>query len=350
MGRRLRRVDCSSPGYTRLRRGKTLTVLSPDGSPVQDPEVLERIAALVIPPAWTDVWICPWPHGHLQATGVDARGRRQYLYHPVWREQQDRIKFDRVLDAAERLPAAREQIAADLAGRGLTRTRVLSGAVRLLDLGFFRVGGEQYAEDNGTFGLATMRREHVSITRDGTVTFDYVAKSAKHRVQHVGDPAVTRVVRALLHRDGGGEELLAWRRRDGIWADVTSGDINAHVATLLGEGVSAKDFRTWSATVLAAVGLAVAAGTATSPTARTKAVAHVVREVSTYLGNTPAVCRSSYIDPRVIDLYQGGVTIADALDDLGLDAALGGLATQGSVESAVVSLLRDPPALRRVAS
>lgn len=350
MAPRLRRVDCSGPGYTRHSRGKKVTIRSPDGSPVHDPEVLDRITSLVIPPAWTDVWICPWTHGHIQATGVDARGRRQYLYHPVWREQQDRVKFDRVLDAAERLPAARVQIAADLTGRGLTRTRVLACAVRLLDLGFFRVGGEQYAEENGTFGLATIRREHLSVSRDGLITFDYTAKSGKQRVQQVGDPDVTRVVRALLRRDGGGEELLAWRGPDGTWADVTSSDINAHVATLLGEGFSAKDFRTWSATVLAAVGLAVAAGTATSPTARTKAVAHVVREVSTYLGNTPAVCRSSYIDPRVIDLYRGGVTIADALGDLGLDATVGGLATQGSVESAVVALLRDPPAVRRVAS
>ena len=345
--RRLRRVDCSGPGYARRRRGRGFSFHSPDGTPVTDPEVLERLRSLVVPPAWSDVWICPWAHGHIQATGVDARGRRQYLYHPVWREQQDAAKFDRVLEAAERLPAARARMAADLAGRGLTRTRVMACAVRLLDLGFFRVGGEQYAEENQTYGLATMRREHVTVSRDGLITFDYTAKSGKHRVQQVADPLVAGVVRALLRRDGGGEELLAYRGPRGQWVDVTSSDINAHVAELLGAGFSAKDFRTWSATVLAAVGLAVAAGTASSPTARSRAVAHVVREVSTYLGNTPAVCKASYIDPRVIDLYQGGVTVADALDDLGEGWTEGGLATQGAVEAAVITLLRDPPAVRR---
>lgn len=338
MARRLRRSDCSAPGITRRRAGKGWTYWHPDGSRITDRLVLERIEALVVPPAWQDVWICVWEHGHIQATGVDARGRRQYRYHDRWRQKQDQVKFDRVLQMAARLPAAREQVQADLAGRGLTEKRVMAAAVRLLDLGFFRVGGEQYAAENNTYGLATLRREHASVSRDGVITFDYTAKSGKHRVQRVADPAVCSVVRGLLRRHDPGEELLAFKRRDGSWCDVTSADINAAVQRLLGEHTSAKDFRTWSATVLAAVGLAVAAG-ASNPTARKRAVSHVVKEVAGYLGNTPAVCRSAYIDPRIIDLYQDGTTVADCLGELGSDALTGSLATQGAVEAAVLNVL-----------
>lgn len=338
MVRRLRRSDCSAPGIARRRAGKGWTYWHPDGTRITDPVVLERIDSLVIPPAWQDVWICVWGHGHIQATGVDARERRQYRYHDRWRQKQDQVKFDRVLQMAARLPAAREQVQADLASRGLTQRRVSAAAVRLLDLGFFRVGGEQYAAENNTYGLATLRREHASVSRDGVITFDYTAKSGKHRVQRVADPAVCSVVRGLLRRRDPSDELLAWKRRDGSWCDVTSADINAAVQGLLGEHTSAKDFRTWSATVLAAVGLAVATG-ATSPTARKRAVSHVVKEVAGYLGNTPAVCRASYIDPRIVDLYENGTTITDRLDELGSDALSGSLATQGAIEAAVLELL-----------
>jgi DNA topoisomerase I len=343
---RLRRTVCSGPGILRKRRGRGFAYYySTDGSRVTDPDTLARIEALVLPPAWTDVWICPYRNGHIQALGTDAAGRRQYRYHDFWREQRDKAKHDRVLEFAARLPAARDRVNANLAGRELSRERVLAAAVRLLDLGFFRIGSEEYAETNQTYGLATMRREHVSVEGD-VITFDYTAKGGKHRIQSVGDPAVREVVQALLKRHGGGEELLAYQV-DRQWYDVSSDDINVHLHLLLGGEFTAKDFRTWNATVLAAVCLAVAQPAAASPTGRKRAISNAVREVAHYLGNTPAVCRASYIDPRVIDLYEDGVTIADDLDRLGDGAMFGQLATQGPIEQAVLQLLSEPP-VRRV--
>ena len=337
---RLRRVDCAGPGIRRVRRGRGFAYVHPDGSKVTDPEIIERIQALVLPPAWEDVWICPFPQGHIQALGTDAAGRRQYRYHDDWRTQRDAAKYDRILTFASKLPNARATVHEHLTERGLTRRRVLAAAFRLLDLGFFRVGGESYAEDNGTFGLATMRREHVTVTGD-LVVFDYVAKSGKERTQAIVDSNVTKVVRALLKRDGGGDELLACKDRDG-WHDITSADINAYLKEVFGEDVSAKDFRTWHATVLMAVGLAVSTSAPRSASARTRAVSRAVAEVSTYLGNTPAVCRSSYIDPRIADFYDDGVTVARSLERLGANAAFGEPATHGQVEAAVLRMLRTP--------
>lgn len=337
---RLRRVNSSEPGLQRKRHGRGFRYLDASGQPITDPATLGRLEALVIPPAWKDVWICPIGHGHIQATGVDAAGRRQYLYHQVWREKRDLEKFDHMLDFAERLPAMREHVVATLHTPGLTRERVLATAIRLLDLGFFRVGGEEYAETNNTYGLATMRREHVSVAA-GVVTFDYIAKSGKKRVQHVADESVLDVVRALKARRGGGDELLAYRAGR-TWVDVKSADINRHLAEVTGGEVTAKDFRTWNATVLAAVGLAVSRHVPGSDSARKRALSRVVKEVSEYLGNTPAVCRASYIDPRIVDLYRNGRTIEPVLDDLGADADYGTLATQGRTEQAVLELLRGP--------
>jgi DNA topoisomerase-1 len=337
---RLKRVDCAGPGIRRVKRGRGFGYLDADGQKVTDRVTLARIAALVIPPAWEDVWICAHPNGHIQAVGTDAAGRRQYRYHDDWRVQRDAAKHERVLTFARRLPAARAVVREHLGQRGMTRTRVLAAAFRLLDLGFFRVGGESYAEENGSYGLATMRREHVSVTGD-MVSFDYVAKSGKERHQAVVDPSVTTVVRALLKRDGGGEELLAWKDRSG-WHDIGSADINGYLKEVVGQDVSAKDFRTWHATVLTAVGLAVSTAAPTSPSGRKRAVSRVVTEVSQYLGNTPAVCRASYIDPRVLDLYDDGVTIARALDRLGAEADFGHPATHGQVEAAVLRMLKAP--------
>jgi DNA topoisomerase IB len=339
---RLRRVSCSGPGLARRRRGKGFVYVDSGGQPVTDPATLDRIRALVIPPAWNDVWICPVSSGHIQATGVDARGRRQYRYHDVWRLQRDLAKHDRILDFAARLPAARERIRADLQGEEVTRNRVLACAVRLLDLGFFRIGGEQYAEENQTYGLATMRKEHVQVGRDGTLTFDYTAKSGKHLHKSLAEPEVGAVIAALKRRRGGGEELLAYRGPAGEWVDVKSGDINAYLRSVTEGDDSAKDFRTWSATVLAAIGLAVSTN-AVSDAARKRAVTRVVKEVSEQLGNTPAVCRSSYIDPRIVDLYDAGLTIRKDLDQLGADASYGEPAFQGAIEAAVLNLLRDAP-------
>jgi DNA topoisomerase-1 len=337
---RLRRSDCRGPGIKRVRRGKGLSYQSADGAKVTDPATLRRITVLAIPPAWEDVWICPWPTGHIQALGTDAAGRRQYRYHDDWRLQRDAEKHRRVLTFARRLPLARAIVQAHLSQRGLARERVLAAAFRLLDLGFFRVGGESYAEDNGTYGLATMRRKHVTIKGD-VVIFDYVAKSGKQRVQSVVDPSVRKVVKALLDRDGGGQELLAYKEK-GEWRDISSADINAYLREVVDADVSAKDFRTWHATVLMAVGLAVSTGAPTSTTARKRAVSRAVTEVADYLGNTPAVCRSSYIDPRVIDLYDDGVTVARSLERLGDGAAFGQPATHGQVEAAVLRLLGGP--------
>lgn len=338
---RLRRVSVTLPGLTRVRCGKGFRYLDAGGRPVTDAAVLDRIMALVLPPAWTEVWICPVASGHVQATGLDAAGRRQYRYHDQWRLQQDLVKHERVLAFGAVLPHVRAAVRTDLAGAGLSRRRVLSCAVRLLDLGFFRIGSEQYAAQNGSFGLATMRKEHVTVASNGTVTFDYIAKSGKHRVQSLVEPEVGAVVQALKRRRGGGPELLAFR--DGErWVDVKSTDINAHLQELSDGDFTAKDFRTWSATVLAAVGFAVSTDAAASATARRRAVTRVVQEVAHYLGNTPAVCRASYIDPRLIDLYDAGVTIASELRLLGEDAAYGQPATQGAIEAAVLRLLRAP--------
>ena len=337
---RLRRSDVSVPGIRRRRFGKGWAFYWPDGRKVTEPEVVHRVSGLVLPPAWKDVWISPWPNGHIQALGTDAAGRRQYRYHDEWRAQRDAAKHQRVLDFAERLPAAREQVAAHLREEGLTRHRVLGSAFRLLDLGFFRIGSEEYAEDNGTFGLATMRREHVRIEGE-TVVFEYVAKHKKERVQSIVDDDVRAVVGALIRRDDPSQELLAYVEA-GLWRDVKSGEINDYLREVVGTELTAKDFRTWHATVLMAVGLAVSAEVADSSTAHKRAVARAVQEVAHYLGNTPAVCRSSYIDPRIVDLYDDGLTIAPALERLGADAEFGQPATHGQVEAAVLELLRQP--------
>jgi DNA topoisomerase-1 len=338
---RLRRADCTGPGIRRRRAGRGFTYVDADGQRVTDPEVLDRIKALVIPPAWEDVWICPDPRGHIQATGLDARGRKQYRYHDLWRQRRDREKFEHMLAFAGALPRMRRRVASDLAQEGMTRERVLACATRLLDLGFFRIGTEGYAEENQTYGLATMHKSHVRLLEGGVVTFDYVAKSGKRRIQSVVDPEVYAVVEVLKRRRGGKPELLAWKRGR-TWVDVKSGDINDYVKEVMGGEFTAKDFRTWNATLLAAVALAVSSR-ASSPTARKRAVTRAVKEVAHYLGNTPAVCRSSYIDPRVLDRYRAGETIAAALDGLAATTGdgTGTLLTQGAVEQALLSLLDD---------
>ena len=347
MSTRVRRVDCSAPGIRRRKAGRGFVYLDPSGTRVTDPEILDRIRALVIPPAWTDVWICLDPRGHIQATGVDARGRRQYRYHDVWRERRDREKFDHMLEFARALPKLRHNATLHLAEDGLSRERVLAGAARLLDLGFFRIGTEGYAEENQTYGLATMHKRHVTLEPPSTVHFDYMAKGSKRRIQSVVDPDVYRLVEILKRRRGGKPELLAWQRGR-TWVDVRSADINVYIKEVTGGDFSAKDFRTWNATVLAAVALAVSTG-ATSPTARKRAVARAMKEVAHYLGNTPAVCRSSYVDPRIVDRYVAGAgaTIASALETALVaapadPAEAGTLLTQGPIEEAVLDLLDDP--------
>lgn len=291
------RSDPGSAGIRRRRRGRGFSYIGPDETPVKDPRTLARIRSLVIPPAWEDVWICADPCGHI----------------------------------------LRDVAARHMDAGGLTRERVLAAAVRLIDLGFFRPGGQEYAEENGTFGLATIRKDHVTLSK-GQLVFEYLAKGARHREQAVAEDQVCAVVRGLKRRRSGGDQLLAYRNGRG-WRDVCASDINAYLGEISGGDFTAKDFRTWHATVLAAVGLAVSAPAATGDGARKRAVARVVREVAGYLGNTTAVTRASYIDPRVIELYSEGITIAPMLGDLGEDCEFGDLATRGRAESAVVKLL-----------
>ncbi|MEO6858756.1 MAG: DNA topoisomerase IB [Solirubrobacteraceae bacterium] len=312
---RLRRSDCSRPGLTRVKRGRGFSYLDADGRPLKDPEEILRLKGLAIPPAWQEVWICPDPGGHLQATGVDAAGRKQYLYHPRWRELQDRRKFDHMIDFAHALPRLRKRVLKELAGESLNEQRVLACAIRLLDVGMFRIGSEQYADEEGGVGLATVEKAHVHLSAD-EVVFDYLAKSGVHRVQAVRDPMSYEVAAALKRRRGGAPQLLAYRegRR---WHGVRSEQINDFLKARMGEDFSAKDFRTWNATVLAAVALAVDGRQATSATVRKRAINGAIRGVADVLGNTPAVARRSYIDPRVFDRYLSGWTIGGEVDRIG---------------------------------
>jgi DNA topoisomerase-1 len=348
---RLRHADCSTPGITRRRQGRGFEYLDEDGRTISEPSVLERIRELAIPPAWREVWICPYPLGHIQATGVDAAGRKQYRYHDLWRERRDRRKFESMESFARSLPRLRRRVERDLARDGMPRERVLACATRLLDRGFFRIGSEDYAEENDTYGIATMRKRHVRVDED-VVTFDYESKGGKRRVQAFGDPAVAGIVATLKRRRGGGEELLAFKEK-GRWRDLRSSDVNDYVKEATGGSFSAKDFRTWSATVLAAVALAVSGGAAAmgSKTAHKRAKTRAIKEVARYLGNTPAVCRASYIDPRVFDRFDGGLTIGGVLPELAEDTAAWP-AVQRAVEEAVLDLIageRESEALEKVA-
>ncbi|MGH2980834.1 MAG: DNA topoisomerase IB [Solirubrobacterales bacterium] len=271
---RLRRIDCTGPGIRRVKRGRGFSYEEDDGTRVSEPEVIERIAELAIPPVWTEVWICPEANGHIQATGIDDAGRKQYLYHQRWREHRDRRKFGRMLEFAARLPDMRQQLDEDLGLRGMQERRVLACVAKLLDLGFFRVGGERYAEENESYGLATMRRKHVEVKGD-TVLFDFTAK----------------------------------------------------------------DFRTWNATVLAAVAVAEEAEGEMSKTARKWVVKRAVEEVAEYLNNTPAVCRSAYIDPRVFDRFDSGETIHASLKRIKGGTDSGQFADREAIERAVRRLL-----------
>jgi DNA topoisomerase-1 len=300
---RLRRSDLSKPGLG--RKGKQF--VHPDGSPVRDAETIDRLESLVIPPAWKDVWISPEPRGHIQATGIDAAGRKQYLYHPAWREQQDRAKFDHALEVASRLPDVRDRLCADLTGRGLSRERVLAAIVRLLDMGMFRVGGEESAarEEDPSFGLSTLRPEHLR-GKGGCVLLEFTGKSGVSHSATVGDGEVCAVLRDLKRRRRGCERLFAyWDPARKRWQEIRADAINEYLREISGEQMSAKDFRTWHGTVKAAESLAEA-GPQPTEAKRKKAIAQASREVAELLGNTPTVARNSYIDPRVIEHYEEG--------------------------------------------
>jgi DNA topoisomerase IB len=291
-------VHGGEPGLSRERRRGVSVILDPAGEPVADSETLERVRALRIPPAWTHVWIASSPNAHLQATGLDSNGRRQYLYHPLWRQRRDLEKFDDMLEFAGKLPRIRATTSSFLGARHDERDRTLALAIRLLDVGLFRVGWDRYARDNGHVGLTTLRRENVTLQGD-QVHFDFVAKSGKRRRMTVRDPQSVAALTKLKRRRGDPDELLVFRSDHG-WRRVHAPDVNNALRTWGDGPYSAKEFRTWSATVLAAVALAREyENGARGP----KAVNRAVREVSSALGNTPAVARASYIDPRVVTLF-----------------------------------------------
>jgi DNA topoisomerase I len=344
---RLRRSDCSAAGIRRVGRGRGFGYAGPGGDRVSDPETIARIHELAIPPAWRDVWICPDPCGHLQATGIDAAGRKQYLYHPAWRRRRDREKFRRMLEFGTDLPQLRRSVARDLRAPGLGRERVLACAVRLLDIGLFRVGGEEYADEGGGLGLTTLSRRHVTV-RAGVMHFDYPAKSGVRRVQDVVDADCEPVIRALLGRGGGRAKLLGFTH-DGRWVGARADDVNDYLKGYLGEDFSAKDFRTWNATVLAATTLAGQDQALTIGATGKRAIDATVRRVSEALGNTPAVARRAYIDPRVFDRYRSGWTIAPALPRDGKV----GPRVRARLERAVIDLLgdeHDPDAVERLSA
>jgi DNA topoisomerase-1 len=292
-----------------VKAGRGFTYKDVNGAVVRDAELRERIAGLAIPPAWTDVWICPFANGHIQATGIDAAGRRQYLYHPTWREQKDRVKYDRALSLAESLPTARRQVTIDLRSPEPTKTRALAAAFRMLDTANLRVGSEQYADSNGSFGLCTLRGSHATVSGD-SVHLEFPAKSGQEWSSTVTDPDLASVVRGLKRR-GPRARLLAFRDESGDWHPLTPADINAYVRERTGGEFTSKDFRTLAGTAAAAVSLA-RQGAESTKTGKTRAVAQAMRDAAEELGNTPAIARTSYVDPRVVDLYLSGSTIDPA--------------------------------------
>jgi DNA topoisomerase-1 len=324
----LKRADCAGPGIKRVRRGRGFSFSDMDGTAIEGEETLERIRQLAIPPAWKEVWICPDPFGHIQATGYDEAGRKQYLYHERWQQRQAERKFELVREFALALPKLRRAVTADLRRTGMPRERALACAVRLLDLGFFRVGSEVYAEENESFGLATVRREHVTVGKR-EVVFDFPAKSGQRRIQSIRDAAARRAIEEMYRRRGGPEDLLAYR--DGKeWRDVRSDEINDYIHEHIGDRFTAKNFRTWHGTVLAAVELA-GEQPPRSEAAAKRAIKRAVDAVSDALGNTPAVCRASYIDPRVLDRYRDGATIKPAAATNGRMTAKQRLKIEGEV-------------------
>lgn len=330
---RLRTVSASSRGWTRRRAGRGFVYLDADGGRLA-PEDAQRVKDLVIPPAWEDVWICPHPNGHLQAVGVDAAGRRQYLYHPQWRVRRDLAKYDRVVEVARKLPRAREAMGVHLALEGMPRERAAATAVRLLDLGYFRIGSDSYTD---SFGLTTLRREHVR-RRDEVLEFCFVGKSGIEHCIGIDDPVAIEAVEVMRRRRGGDDRLLSFK--DGRrWVPLDAVAVNDYLREVVGAEITAKDFRTWHATVLAAAALAGSDEPGETKASRKRAVRAAMVEVAQYLGNTPTVARSSYVDPLVVDLYEDGTTIASAVRRSYPDP----IAKQAALERATLRMLRNAP-------
>jgi DNA topoisomerase I len=298
----LRYVTDSVPGIARRRAGKSFSYRDPDGNPITAPEVLARLRALAIPPAWTDVWICPDPRGHIQATGRDARGRKQYRYHNEWRSIRDAHKFDRVLIFARALPQIRARVEADLRRHGLPREKVLATVVRLLETTLIRVGNAEYARENKSFGLTTIRHRHVEVN-GSTIAFEFRGKAGKMHKVSIQDRRLARIVRACHELPG--QELFQYIDDEGERRDVDSADVNEYLQEISGEPFTAKDFRTWAGTVLASLALSEFENFDTKAAAK-RNITRAIEHVANNLGNTVAVCRKSYIHPAILDSYLDG--------------------------------------------
>lgn len=338
----LRWVNDGEPGITRQRSGQGFRYVTPDGRTVHDPASLGRIKRLAVPPAWTEVWISRDANGHIQATGRDARGRKQYRYHPDWRAVRDDNKYERMIAFGKALPRIRRRVAQDLKRPGLGRRKVLATMVRLLETTLVRVGNEEYARANGSIGLSTMRDRHVRIDR-GRLQFQFRGKSGKHHRIELHDPKLARIVRRV--QDLPGQELFQYVDPDGKLQDVSSQDVNEYLREIAGQEFSAKDFRTWAGTVLAALALQQFEKFATKREAKRNLLAAIER-VAERLGNTPSVCRKCYIHPVVLDSYLDGATIATitgkAEQVLG-DGAAGLSGAEGAVLAFVQQRLRQAP-------
>jgi DNA topoisomerase-1 len=320
----LRYVSDARPGIVRVRHGRSFRYVATDGDTVDDLPTLRRIRSLAIPPAWTDVWICPVAHGHIQAVGRDARGRKQYRYHARWRVVRDEAKFDRVIQFGRALPAIRERVEKDLDRPGLPRDKVLASVVRLLETTLIRVGNAEYARDNGSYGLTTLRTRHVTV--EGTrLRFEFRGKGGKRHTVDVSDRRLARVVRRC--QDLPGHELFQYLDEEGQRQAIDSADVNAYLREIAGEEFTAKDFRTWGGTVLAALALAEPSEEGDTRRRLTAAIA----EVAARLGNTPTICRKCYIHPDVVAAH-GDDALADAMGG----RPSGGLTAE---EAAVLRLL-----------
>jgi len=332
----LRYVTDRKPGITREARGKTFHYRDPDGKKLKDEATLNRIKHLVIPPAWTHVWICPFGNGHIQATGRDARGRKQYRYHARWREQRDENKFEHMMGFAHALPLIRRRVQRDLRRPGMPREKALATVARLLEITLIRVGNNEYARDNNSFGLTTMHNRHVQVAR-GKIEFTFRGKSGKRHEISVRDPRLAKIVRRC--QDMPGQDLFEYEEPDGTVRDVNSGDVNAYLREIAGEDYTAKDFRTWAGTVLAAIALRQFEGVSTDALAK-KNIVTAVEAVAKMLGNTPAVCRKCYIHPEILNSYLAGQTIATVEQRLSskISRSLSKLKPE---EAAVIVLLKN---------
>jgi DNA topoisomerase I len=308
----LRYVSDTRPGIRRKRAGRHFSYAGPDGQPIRDPAVLQRIKALAIPPAWTDVWICPLPNGHIQATARDAKGRKQYRYHTRWHAVRDETKYERTIAFGKALPLIREQTERHLDLPGLPREKVLAAIVRLLEMTLIRVGNDEYARHNKSFGLTTMRDRHVAVD-GGQIRFHFRGKAGKYHTLELQDRRLARIVKRC--RDIPGQELFQYVDDEGQRQDVDSGDVNTYLREITGQDFTAKDFRTWAGTVLAAWALKEFEAF-DSDTQAKRNVVQAIERVAERLGNTPAVCRRCYVHPAVLDSYLDGSLVEQLRDQV----------------------------------